>query len=140
MELNEFMQKFCALDTEPLKIMNREIKFKGKRTDSKLWITGGYIECSDIKGNKQYQIVSSVGYHNDVIPETVGQFIGLYDKDGTEIYEGDILKAGNIKYSCDFHSGKFILKHGAKSYPISSCDLIEVCGNIHDNPELINNE
>lgn len=63
--------------------MKRAIKFRGKRlkTDDPLerWIEGSLVEYTDIYDHKQVHIVSSSGHHNDVSPETVGQFTGLCD-------------------------------------------------------------
>jgi uncharacterized phage protein (TIGR01671 family) len=135
--------------------MNREIKFRGKRIDTGQWITGGYVEWSDIRCNKYYQIVSSAGYHNDVIPGSVGQFTGLKDKNGADIYEGDVISVNGkypkiVKYiddRCAFCLANIDdLKHeGWKDIwqqpsPDWWCDFsreIKVIGNIHNNPELL---
>lgn len=139
----------------------RQIKFRGKRTDNGYWIEGGYVEWSDIRGNKQYQIISSVGHHNDVHPETIGQFTGLFDKNQKEIYEGDIVKYESWKhgsvsevpdYSFLYKIGFTCLRwacHGiGYSQDMSQvvtlnndgciARTLEVVGNIHDNSELLN--
>ena len=130
----------------------REILFRGKRVDNGEWIKGFYIEANHHWHNKGVHkewivknVIQNGGWCNvgskyAVIPETVGQYTGLTDENGTKIFEGDIV---NLLYS-DFYGqdrcGKFVYDDMTNTdiiFRIETSHAIEVIGNIHDNPELL---
>lgn len=134
----------------------REILFRGKRVDNDEWVEGGFYRepNDDIKSGVSYIIGGSlydVGSAYAVIPETVGQYTGLTDKNGKRIFEGAILQCDNIKgtvkYSDKQAAFTFMWKrfnlYGGDSF--KKCVLadfgkfydIKLIGNIHDNPELL---
>lgn len=131
----------------------RTILFRGKRVDNGDWVEGFYIQIMSF-GNEYHCIfeapnIDSFNDLNDykVIPETVGQFTGLLDKNGTKIFEQDIIK--NIQADVNivhWYGAEFCYQnYHAESLPLG--DLWnpyegensghEVIGNIHDNKELL---
>ena len=152
--------------------MIREIKFRGKEIDTGEWVVGYFVGTTDsVAIIIPFEKVNyDVGYIGDseccyCFPETIGQFTGLYDKNGNEIYEGDIVRKkeiggyglediGVVKYyeeDCRFgidittinkFTKRLLFTDGECSFNDGYCTIkyyneYEVLGNIFDNPELL---
>ena len=147
----------------------REILFRGK-TDNGEWVEGYYVY--DESGQTTEEPTVYICYLNQhpcgwallpykVIPETVGQYTGLTDKNGTKIFEGDIFvdKEDEIASVVEFRNGMFCLVdygitgalmpygYDETAGGFGECDCqpmdnyniytMQIDGNIHDNPELL---
>lgn len=115
----------------------REILFRGKRVDNSEWVEGFYL----VLPTGETVILSNKGYAK-VIPETIGQYTGLCDKNGNKIFEGDILLKGFENVSVKWNSNQCRWGIYSDGYEIcgfneSTQGYFEVIGNIHDNPELL---
>jgi len=150
---------------------NREIKFRGKRIDNGQWVYGYYVKhlpytpaplFSDRKKyDEQIQkdtkhFIAKAGFSDWCMPReielieidvnTLGEYIGIKDKNDKDIYEEDIVKHVGVKTQrlVRFEFGTFIVgKHSGsstKATPMLLCKRDEVIGNIHDNPELLINK
>ena len=107
----------------------REIKFRGKRIDNGEWVYGYYYFDKFLK-------IDWIGFDNEwheVEKESVGQFTGLQDNNGKDIYEGDICNDGKHIGVVEYSSGQYNIGGWAINFRIN---LNEVIGNIHDDYEL----
>jgi uncharacterized phage protein (TIGR01671 family) len=138
--------------------MNREIEFRGKDVKSGEWLYGSYFT----DGRWDY-IIPQNTFGIQVVPDTVGEFIGKKDKNSIKIFEGDIVRRkesayglediGVVRYDC--HLCAFVLEYESYGevcqdtfddefseedghYTIYGTYSYEVIGNIHVNPELLN--
>jgi uncharacterized phage protein (TIGR01671 family) len=127
--------------------VNRPIKFRGKRIDDGTWVYGSYQ--ADVMCLNKHTIIYSdnEGFYceDEVIPETVGQFTGLHDRNGKEVYEGDIIR----NHEGDVAEVKYVIEHATymarlvnpHQYHYITTDgklkICEVIGNIYEHPELL---
>lgn len=155
----------------------REILFRGKEAYKDRWVNGVPVKATSVD-ESEILIIESVFECDEyacrgcdftpVIPETVGQYTGLTDKNGTKIFEGDILKGyvypffneekdefnyfaevvwfeNSPAFGCVTHKNPLSKVNGISS---GNTDYLEdfysncweVIGNIHDNPELLGGE
>lgn len=140
----------------------REILFSGKSLYDNEWIEGFYVHANEAYGENidRHFIIKHGEFEYDnydaweVIPETVGQYTGLTDKNGKKIFEGDIVRVC-LSPEIDIGVVKFDERIASFIIDFNPCELgtfldmflaiqevgnkvwVEVIGNIHDNPELL---
>lgn len=124
----------------------REILFRGKTILGK-WIEGDllqYLGCGKVYIAQHYKGAGG----QEVIPETVGQYTGLTDKNGKKIFEGDVVnfkttayffKNCRINYESQFARFCAIDNKGYE-YPMDKTFNNEIIGNVFDNPELLRSD
>ena len=141
----------------------REYRFRGKDKNTGKWVYGFYLEQDTYsmgsKNTKKDLLIKDAGvivqnskYDSGTVidKETLGQYTGLHDKNGKEIYEGDIVKfrfkedreefsdlIGYIEYQSTFAAFRIMSNQGSFKIDITEIKFIEKIGNIYDNPELL---
>lgn len=136
-------------------------KYHGKRKDNGEWVEGFYSCVTDnyTPKNRCYitrfktldngEIVLTGQF--EVIPETVGQFTGLTDRNGKNIFEGDILSFADVLGFVNYNYGCYCVKTNKPDWhsrtnpaiDIIMCEYeekVEIVGNIYDNSELISGD
>ena len=137
----------------------REILFRGIRKDTHELVYGFYGEY--FNGKKNISCISVVDTHAiagtfcyEVIPETVSQFTGLYDKNGVRIWENDIVKYTDLAFNPNIGRFENMIFTSAVTYNLDNgcfspfepdtfesyirAENVEVIGNRFDNPDLLN--
>lgn len=143
---------------EAYKPKEREIKFRAKEETGERWIYGGGVWTFTVPSNfdkPEYQVTLLFGPDDEGKPQvtrvkskTVGEYIGLKDKDGNEIFEGDIIKTsrgeiGVVKWSAPIFTFRNVFNN--EYHLIIGCNDVDgekalslsVIGNIYQNPELL---
>ncbi len=147
--------------------MKRKALFRGKMVGTREWVYGTTAYYEDVESSPTYIVKTGTDDGKnyfpfyEVIPESIGQYTGLTDKNGTKIFEDDIIKVrqldspnfekakicyGEYKeddtyylgFYAELNNGMQLSLVGGKSVVSNLESFFEVIGNIHDNPELFN--
>ena len=130
----------------------REIKFRGWNSKNKKWIYGYYFVNRGEHFISPDEVVNPLESYKDFVvdKDSVGQYIGLKDKNRVEIYKGDIIESDGclhvVRYDED--NARFAAFNLSMSTDIEGCGLTKewikecgkvVIGNVHENKELLTN-
>ena len=130
----------------------REILFRGKNIDTGKWVYGGYSLYPHTRFPARptiYEVDHGCWHPVEIVPETLGQYTGMKDRNGKKIFEGDIVDCwsegvnakGTVQQRKD---GMWIIYPSWQKLimwnlcPDEHCNTtVNIIGNIHDNPELL---
>lgn len=123
--------------------MMREYLFRGKMIANGKWSEGNLLVTK--QGCCIIPDATVLGSYGAVNPNTVGQYTGLTDKNGTKIFEGDVVRYGDTVHRVVFEQRNGTAYFGLVYTPLETLSFgyyqdlkqITVVGNIHDNPELL---
>ena len=129
----------------------REIKFRAKRLDNGKWVFG--VPITNSYGDRvffipllltdkiAYPFERLVDWVVEVMPETIGQYTGLKDKNGVEIHEGDLVQVEGMfsyePFKVWFRNGMYHVGNWNMQGFMNAFDFYEVIGNIYETPELL---
>lgn len=132
----------------------RDILFRGKRVDNGEWVYGSLVHRTKYYGDTTDKWFVLHGgefdcdYYDaeEVLPDTIGQYTGLKDKNGNRLYEKDIVNCKTKSYLFEGYTiewynddARFVMVKNGRRYAVSESFEYEIVGNITDNSDMLTN-